>query len=417
MKSAVRLGTGQSSGMIVLLAVAALLALGCSRENPGSGGPVTPKEQPAVRITAALVEAREIQRTVELTGTLRPEDEVTVSNEVPGLVEKVLVDLGDRVRPGQPLIQLDPREARFAVEQARANLAAARKAVDRAKAAQSASQANVVRQRAILELAQTNRQRFEGLFKEGAIAASQRDAAVTEADVAQATLALAGAQVDSDREALAVAEEGVKQAAAALETLEKRQGDTEVRSPVAGEVQKRLVSPGESVKERTPLLLIVRTGTLKLAGEIPERFASEVRPGQAVRVESHAAPGKVFSGKVSRIAPAVTAETRSFAIEATVPNADGALKAGAFAKAEVLVRREAGIPFVPEEAVVSFAGITKVFVVANGKVTERAVRLGTRQDGMVEVLEGVKAGEQVARSNLGQLAEGRAVTVEGATRP
>ncbi|MBI4536341.1 MAG: efflux RND transporter periplasmic adaptor subunit [candidate division NC10 bacterium] len=399
---------------LLLLAMAGTALLGCSRDGPGAAGATKPKEQPAVRITAAPVEARAVQRTVELTGTLKPEDEVTLSNESAGLVEKVLVDLGDRVQPGQVLVQLDPREAQFAAEQAQAKLAAARKAVDRAKAALNMSQANVVRQQATLELARTNRQRFEELFKDGAVAASQRDAAVTEAEVAQATLRLAEAQVDSDREALAAAEANVAQVQAALEMATKRRGDTEIRSPTAGEVQKRLVSPGESVKERTPLLVIVRTASLKLSSEIPERFAPQVRPGQAVRVVSAASPGKIFTGRVTRIAPAVTVETRSFAIEAMVPNADGALKAGAFAKAEVLVRQDAGIPFIPEEAVVSLAGITKVFVVSDGKVAERAVRLGLRQDGMVEVLEGTRAGEQVARSNLGQLAEGRTVVVEQA---
>ena len=394
------------------LLILAALAGACSREDKVAAVPKGSATRPAVRITAAMVDAREVERTVELVGTLRPEEELTISNENPGTVERILVDLGDRVTQGQLLIQLDPRDPQYALDQARANLAAARKALDRARANLAANQANVQRARAVLENAQVNRRRFEELFAEGAVSASQRDAAATDADVARASLGTAEGQLESDRESVGMAEAAIAQMEAALQTAQKRQKDAEVRAPMAGEVQKRLVSTGETFKEKTPLLILVRTETLKLGGEIPERFAREVRNGQTVRVTTDATAGRQFPGRVVRIAPMVNLETRSFAIEALIPNPDGPLKAGAFAKAEVLVRKDSGVPFIPEEAVVNFAGITKVFVVVNGTVAERSVRLGARQDGMVEVLEGVKLGEQVAASNLGQLSQGQAVTVE-----
>lgn len=402
---------GGAALLWTLLAVAILMGA-CSREGRGNAATGGQKAQAPVRITAAAVEARDVQRTVELVGTLRPEEEVTISNENPGTLERILVDLGDRVTAGQLLVQLDPRDARSALEQAQANLAAARKTLGRARAAVAASQANVNRARAVLENAWVNRRRFEELFAEGAVAASQRDAAVTEADVAEATLRAAEAQLESDREAVAATEAGVAQAEAAVAIASKRLQDTEVRAPVSAEVQKRLVSGGEAVKEKTPLLVLVRTSALKLGGEIPERYAADVRVGQAVRVTTDARPGRQFAGRVLRIAPAINPDTRSFVIEALVPNPDGALKAGAFARAEVLIRQDAGIPFIPEEAVLSLAGITKVFVVTDAKVVERSVRLGLRQDGMVEALEGVKVGEQVAASNLAQLSQDQPVIVQ-----
>ena len=392
--------------------VLAALAGACSREDKAAALPKGPGSRPAARITAAMVEARAVERTVELVGTLRPEEELTISNENPGIVERILVDLGDRVTQGQLLVQLDPRDARYGFDQAQANLTSARKAFDRARANLAAGQANVQRARAVLENAQVNRRRFEDLMAEGAVSASQRDAAVTDAEVARASLGTAEGQLESDREAVAVAQAAIAQMEAALQTAQKRQKDNEVRAPIAGEVQKRLVSTGEAAKEMTPLLILVRTQTLKLGGEVPERFAKDVRTGQTVRVTTDATQARQFPGRVARIAPSVNPETRSFAIEALIPNPDGALKAGTFAKAEVLVRKDAGIPFIPEDAVVNFAGITKVFVVADGRVAERSVRLGARQDGMVEVLEGVKLGEQVAASNLGQLSQGQPVTVE-----
>jgi len=391
----------------------------CSREDkpaaqPAQSEPAAPADSslPAVRITVAPVQLRDVQRTAEFAGTLKPEEELTIRSETPGTVARLLVDLGDHVTAGQPLIALDPREARHALDQAEANLAASRRTLDRAKANLAVSEANVVRARAVLESAQANRGRFEALFAEGAVSANQRDSAVADSDVARATLRSAEAQVEGDREAIVSAEASIAQTEAAVATAGKRLQDTEVRAPGAGEVMKRLVSSGESVKERTPLLVLVRTQTLRLAGEIPERFAAAIHTGQSVRITTDANPGDQFNGEVVRVAPAIAPETRTLAVEAAVPNPVGALKAGAFARAEVVVRQDRGVSFIPGDAVVSLAGVTRVFVLTGDKVTERSVRLGSRQDGMVEVLEGIQPGERVANSNLGQLAEGQQVTVK-----
>jgi len=413
--------TGAVLGCSLTLLVAWLPA--CSREDKPAARPEQPPpaaqveaSQPTVRVRAARVELRDVQRTVEFVGALKPEDELTISNESPGTVARIPVDLGDRVTAGQLLVALDPREAQFSLDQAEASLGASRRALGRAKANLAASEANVVRARAVLENARTNRRRLEALFADGAVSANQRDSAVTDSEVAQASLRSMEAQAESDRETIAAAEASIAQAEAAVAVAGKRLQDTDIRAPAAGEVQKRLVSAGESVKERTPLLILVRTQMLKLVGEIPERFATAVRVGQAVRIETDANPGDQFNGQVVRVAPAIAAETRSFAIEAAVPNPVGALKAGAFAKAEILVREDTRIPFIPEDAVVSIAGLTKVFVLADGKVTERTVRLGSRQDGMVEVLEGVKRGERLASSNLGQLTDGQRVTIAASAK-
>jgi membrane fusion protein (multidrug efflux system) len=114
---------------------------------------------------------------------------------------------------------------------------------------------------------------------------------------------------------------------------------------------------------------------------------------------------------VTRVAPAVEVQTRSLALEGRVANGDGRLRPGFFAKGVVLSRKDPAVAFVPAEAVVYFVGISKVFVVANGKVEERLVRAGTRQGAWVEVADGVKSGETVAVSNLSQLFNGAPVTV------
>jgi RND family efflux transporter MFP subunit len=118
---------------------------------------------------------------------------------------------------------------------------------------------------------------------------------------------------------------------------------------------------------------------------------------------------RAFPGQVTRVAPVVDVPTRTLALEARVPNGQGFLKPGFFARGAVLTRRDARVPFVPAEALVYVVGISKVFVVADGRAHERAVKAGLREAGWVEILDGVKPGETVATSGLAQLYDGAPV--------
>ena len=403
--------------MLVALALvgAAGAGWGCSRDKTATAAARNTPGERKVAITVAAAEGRDVQRTIQIVGTLMAEEEVTLANEVPATVDKILVDLGDRVRKGQVVIKLDEREARLEVERLAANLQAARESLERSRQMLDLDRANVQRAQAVLADAQTNLKRFQGLFAEGAISASQRDSAQTQSDVALASLRATEAQLESDRAAVKNAEASVEQAVAALDIARKRLKDTDVVSPLDGFVRKRLVNPGETFKEKTPLMSLVAVNALKLQGDVPERFAPLVRVGHPVQAEVEAYPGRPFAGRIARVSPSVDVETRTFTVEASIPNPGGALKPGSFAKAALITGTDKTVPFVPEDAVASFAGIVKIFVVADGKAEERRVKTGQRLDGWAEILEGVKVGETVATSNLSQLATGTAVQVRSGT--
>lgn len=399
-----------AAGAAAVLVLVPLVA--CSREKPARASTgASGQAEKVIPITAAPVVAEDVQRSVEMVGTLLAQDEVTVSNENPGTVARIMVDLGDRVRKGDFLLLLDQREAKLEVERAEASLAAARKALDRDLAVVEWNRANIDRARSVQEDARINARRYQELYAEGAVSASQRDSAQTAADVAAASLRAAEVELERDREAARNAEANVEQAKAAVELARKRLADTEVRAPMAGAVKKRLVALGESFKEKTPLFILVSTDPLKMAGTVPERFAPEIRPGQPVQVRVEAFADRTFPGRVTRVSPAVDAETRSLALEAEVPNREGLLRPGFFAKAAILTRVDPGVPFAPEEAIFFFVGITKVFVVRDGTVEERQTRTGLRRDGKVELLEGVRPGELVATSSLNLLSSGVRVSV------
>jgi RND family efflux transporter MFP subunit len=421
-----------------LLVLPALLAAGaaCSRSQaePARAAPAPAATVRPVAVDVTAAQSRPVQRTVETSGSVLAADEVQAKSEQPGTIALLRVDLGDRVAAGAVLAEYDRREFQLAVDQAQADLAAAEQALARARATAVASEAalkrtrdsqpmleaDVARAESQLEFMRTEMERTQQLHRRELIAAREVDNARNQLNIAAAQAATArtlaaqfpdqvrsaDAQYNSDLAAVRAAAAQVKQREAALGIAQKRLGDTTVKASLAGLVAKRHVSAGEYVKENTPLFTIVVANPLKYVGTVPERQAPDLRPGQTVRLGVEAFGDRVFTGTVTRVAPGVDVTTRTLTIEARVPNGEGALRPGVFAKGVVLGRQDPAAVFVPSEAVTSIAGITKVFVVANGKAVERLVKPGTRQGTWVEIPEGVKAGEAVAVSNLAALFNG-----------
>jgi membrane fusion protein (multidrug efflux system) len=143
--------------------------------------------------------------------------------------------------------------------------------------------------------------------------------------------------------------------------------------------------------------------------EIPESLAAHVRRGQVVTLQVEAFPSSEFKGRIARINPSVDEKNRSLVAEADVPNPQGQLRPGMFARAQIATDTEIAALLVPEKAVVSLAGVNKVFVLEGTQAVERHVKLGTRDGVMVEILEGVRSGERVIVSNTDKLYQGVSV--------
>lgn len=173
---------------------------------------------------------------------------------------------------------------------------------------------------------------------------------------------------------------------------------------------------GELEKAVTPLFRLVDDDPLKFRATVPERYFPEIAVGQHVTVMVEAYK-REFPGTVSRINPQVDSASRTFPIEIIVPNGEHLLPPGAFGRGSVQTRVEPGVVFVPASAVVTFAGIEKMFVIEGGKAREVAVTLGDRHGNDVEIKTGLKGDEQVATSGTSRLATGLAVQVKGAGGP
>jgi multidrug efflux pump subunit AcrA (membrane-fusion protein) len=422
------------------------LALGAAAQPRGSGRPgAGSPEPPPLRITTAVVEARTVQRSVDTVGSLLAWEEAVARTQISGTILRLHADLGDTVREGQPLADLDRREADLTIDQLAADLLAARENLARSRAAADASRANlervresrrglvadVERARADAEWKRRELERNQELLGKELIAArdvdqarAQHQAAAALVQMAETTLTqhtdlvrAAEAQLEADLGAAKAAEAQIRQREAAVDLGKKRLTDTVVPAPLTGVVARRHVAVGEFVKDNTPIFTVVATDPLKYSGTVAERAAPEIRGGQEVRLAVDAFGARAFPGQVTRVAPVVDVPTRTLALEARVPNGQGLLKPGFFARGAVLVRRDARVPFVPAEALAYVVGISKVFVVADGRAQERLVKAGLREVGRVEIVDGVKPGETVATSGLAQLYDGAPVQAGAAAPP
>jgi RND family efflux transporter MFP subunit len=361
---------------------------------------------PAVAVESARIEVRELSRTVEAIGTLDPNEEVTVSNQVEGPVSRVLVDLGDFVKAGQVLATLDTSELELAVRQQTAALQQEMARIgisDPGANIEESATSQVKQAEATLSEARSRLERTKRLTDEGVLSRQQLDEQQAKFDVADATVKLARESVRNIKATIAARK-------AALDLAQKKLGDARITAPMSGLVKERLVSEGTYLKANSPVVTLVQNSPLKLRVDMPETAIELVRTGRAVRFTVDSFPGKMFDGRISRLSPSVNQQSRTLKLEALVDNSNGALKPGLFARVTILTGKTEKSLVAPLSALFTVAGLEKVFVIDGGKVSERIVRTGSRGIDYVEIVEGVKEGDVIATSNLGSLQQGREVS-------
>lgn len=389
-----------------MLIAAAALGSGCGQD--AADATARPKGEEAKPVTLVRANAGTLPRTVTATGTLAAEDQVVLNTKVAGRLAELPVDLGSVVKAGDVVAVIDPTDFRLRVEQAQTALTQARARLGvpldgSADEAPPTKTALVRQARAVLEQARLQRERYASLQKDGILSKAELDQADADWRVAEARYQEALEEV---RNRQAVLAERRTQRALAEQML----ADATLRAPFDGAVRERHLSVGGYLDVGAAVVTIVRQHPLRLRLPIPEREAASLRTGQTVRVEVEGHP-ITAEGRIVRISPAVDEGTRTIMIEAEVPNADGAIRPGAYARADVVVDPEQPAVLVPASAIVSFAGVTKVLGVADGKVVEKRVQLGRKNDDQVEVVAGLAAGDEVIVSP-GNLTSGQPVVAE-----
>ena len=345
----------------LLLVGFAALAAGCGGRSEAQAPAAAARPDP-ITITVANVAVRPVERTVSVVGTLAANAQAELASEVEGQVASIDADLGDRVTRGAVLVRVRHDETEARLREAEASL----------------------------EKAVADEARARPLRTDGVISTQEYEQVRTALEVARARRDQLRIQVEH----------------------------ADIRAPFDGSVAARLVDAGDYVRSGTVVFRIVQDDPLKFRGEVPEREAPALRAEQGVRITVDAFPGETFVGRLSRIGAAADPAARSLAFEALVPNADQRLRPGFFGHGEVVIAANERALAVPRNALSSFAGVTKLFVVEEGVAREREVRIGVDLgDGWVEVVQGVAQGKQVATSGLAKLADGTEVVVRSDVPP
>ena len=303
----------------------------------------------AVQVKSTTPQRIAIQRVVDLSGSLTSPDQVRVSSEVDGIIASVNADLGQEVRAGQILMQLDTRELELAVERAESALrqTEAQLGIDSARPNVIPPEEEV----AAVRTALANREDARVKLKQTQELARQGLSPRSDLDTNETRLKVAEAGVQSALESIRALRASLQDRRASYELAKKKVADASIRAPVSGAIAERLVQKGEYVRANTQVATIVQVNPLTLQTAVQEKYANIIRRNLAVQFRVEPFPDDVFEGRVSNISPSINQQTRTFPVEILVANPTGRLKPGFFAKGAILTQRDDHVLAVPVEAV------------------------------------------------------------------
>lgn len=310
--------------------------------------------QEVVPVKAIRIQRRTLEDVITVNGSTAPNEEVTVSSEVPGKVVKILFKEGTVIQKGAALVQLDDTEL------------------------QAQRKRSVVQQ----ELNQKIADRLRALYEKEGVSLQEYEVAKAEVEKVKAEISLIDAQI------------------------EKRT----VRSPFNGRLGLRQISEGSYLSPGSPIVNLVSINPIKLEFSVPEKYSQAVQPGSKVNFKLDGLPDD-FTAVVQAAEPNIDPATRTYKLKATAPNERGRILPGAFASVKVSLKNYEATILVPTEAVVPELGGKKVYVYRSGKAQPVVIETGIRQDATIQVVEGLKEGDTLITSGVLQIRPGGDVTI------
>jgi RND family efflux transporter MFP subunit len=401
--------------LLVASLPASLASCGGSRAQSNAKANATPSAPQVVEVQTAPAISRNLPRFIEATGSLAADVSTDVAPTVGGRVVSVGVDLGSFVQQGQVIVQLDPADARLRLEQSRAALQQAESNVQQTEARlglapnqkfDASRVAEVQAAKTAYELAEKQFARFEKLLESGDVSRSSYDQQKAQRDQLREQYQAALTQANQSYAAVLTARAAAQSARVAVAQAEKGLRDVTVYSPISGYVSERPADVGEYVSTSSKVATVVRTNPMRVRIDVPEQAISNVRAGQSVSVSVSDYPDRAFAGRVARVSPNVSAQSRTLTVEAEVENGENLLKPGQFATVRVLLPQTDPAILVPARAVRTDNGTSRLYVIKDGVAHERLVATGQVEGDLIEIKGNVAADELVAISNVEQLADG-----------
>ncbi|HJT88932.1 MAG TPA: efflux RND transporter periplasmic adaptor subunit [Bryobacteraceae bacterium] len=397
---------------VIFLAVAILLVAGffagyipLRKRNAVIRAEAQVQEQALPRVEVIAVERSSKRSNLQLPGNIEAITEAPVLARASGYIRRRMADIGDRVKAGQPVAEIDAPELDQQVRQAQANLQQAQAALEEANATYEQGQANE-------ELARVTAERWAKLTLRGAVSRQEND-------TYQAQYKAQAANVTALAKAVAAARSNIAAAQANVARLNELKSYEVVKAPFDGVITLRNIDVGALVNAGSTLLFrIAQTGTVRVYVNVPQSDASSIHPGQPARLSISNLPGRQFSGTVARMANALDPSSRTMVVEVQAPNGSGALLPGMYAEVDLSDSRANPPLVVPGNALVVRADGTSVAVVRpDHTVHLQKVTIGRDYGDRLEVLGGLQEGETII-ANPGDVArEGDKVQPVPAAKP
>ena len=360
--------------MILMLTVAAVFigVLGFVKlqQFQAAAGQAASFQPPPEAVTTVVAKQEPWPATLSVIGTTAAVQGVTVSADLPGIVDRITFDSGRSVRAGDVLVQLDTRQ-----EQAQLTAAEAQR-----------------------DLAGLNFERMQGLIKDGAISRAEYDLAAAEQKQTEARVGEIRAMIDRKT----------------------------IRAPFSGVLGIRQVNLGQYLSAGDAVVPLQSLHPIYVNFGVPQQEAGQMRPGRGVRITMDNVPGVEFMGRITALDSVVSEATRNVQVQATVPNADGRLRPGMFVQTAVILGESRPVVALPASAI-SYAPFgDSVFIVSDLKspdgqtyrgVRQEFVKLGGGRGDQIAVVSGVKPGDEVVTSGVFKLRNGAAVVVNNKVQP
>jgi membrane fusion protein, multidrug efflux system len=344
--------------VLAVFLIVAFAGVGCSKKEAKA------KEEKVINVKTWTTERKSVRPYLETVGSLKANDEVTVSTEVDGILKSLKVDEGTSVTKGMTLAVINDTDYRLAVDTAEAGLR-------QAEANLANSKIEYERKASLLKESLVTRQQFDDIFTR---------------------LTVAGREMDRAKALVSLARE--------------KSNKTVICSPIQGIVKQKMVTAGDFARAGTPILKIVQIDPLKLSFTVAEKDIGSLKIGQDVIFTADPFPAKEFSGRLATIYPSLDERSRTLQVEAMVPNASLLLKPGIFTRVKLYTGAARDSVLVPITAILYEGTNVRIFVMEGDRARGKQIKTGMKYGEMMEITEGLKGGEQLIVVGQNQLAEG-----------
>jgi RND family efflux transporter MFP subunit len=370
----------------------------------------------ALSVDTLTIRSQSVANTLELSGSIRPVEQATLSTRVMGRITQLSLETGDRFRKGDILTRIDVMDITAQTGQAQFGVAQAQAEVFRSQASLNQLESQKLEAQSALRLAQVTQSRMSRLQAEGAVSQSVLDDANTNLEQARARVAQSEAGIRQSQAAIAQTQAAVSRAELSVISSDVSESYGTIFAPFDGVVVQKLAYEGEMAAPGTPLLKVENPNKLELEISVPEENLRFVRVGQSVKVQFDAV-NQSLSATIQQIVPASNAQSRSFLVKIPLNNS-GKLISGMFGRIALPIGATKETLLIPTTALIQRGQLQGVYVLENVEdkaisktiTMMRWVKTGKTQDGQIEIVSGLKAGDRIVTSNIAQLSDGQAVT-------